>query len=89
MIKRKADVKEFIYGFCLHAKWDGKKFYFVINLPEVTITLMQYTEGYFTIHRISELLCDIYEIPISEGEITNLIWKYRKYINQSTRVTVS
>ncbi|MBT2723031.1 hypothetical protein [Bacillus sp. ISL-46] len=86
MIKLKADVQEFLYSFCLHAKWDGTKFSFVINHPTVTITLMQYPEGHLTIYRISDVFCDIFESPIDENEICTLIWKYRKYINQSIRV---
>ncbi|PGV45327.1 hypothetical protein, partial [Bacillus sp. AFS037270] len=77
MIKRKADVREFLYSFCLHAKWDGNKFYLVINHPAMTITLMQYPQGYFTIHRKSEVFWDIFESPIDENELGNLIWKYR------------
>jgi hypothetical protein len=89
MIKRKSDVQEFLYSFCLHSKWDGKKFYFVINHPEGTITLMQYPDEHFTVHRMSDVFCDISETSIEGEELNQLIWRYRKFINRGIKVIMS
>jgi hypothetical protein len=84
MIKRKADVEEFLFTFCLYAKWDGVKFYAVINdeVNDGTITIMQYPEGNFTIYRNNLRFCDRKEIALGGEELATLIWKNRKYINR-------
>lgn len=87
MIKRKVDVEEFLYQFCLHAEWDGVKFYLTIpdEANDGTITLMQYPEGCFTIYRKNQRFCDRREIAVGGDELANIIWKKRKYINRGVR----
>jgi hypothetical protein len=88
MIKRKADVEHFLYAFCLHAEWDGAKFYVTIadEQDNGTITLMQYAEGSFTVHRKNERFCDRVETEVEGDALVALIWKNRKYINRLQRV---
>jgi hypothetical protein len=83
VIKRKSDIEEFLFSFCLFAKWDGVKFYLTIVDEENngTITLMQYTEGYFTTHRMNERFCDRIEAPLEKEQLNKIIWHKRKYIN--------
>jgi hypothetical protein len=90
MIKRKSDVKEFLFSFCLHAEWDGEKFYAVISdeANDGTITIMQYTEGNFTIYRKNVRFCDRREIALGGEELSSLIWKKRKYINRLMKIGV-
>lgn len=86
MIKRKVDVENFLFQFCLHAEWDGAKFY--LTIPDEshngTITLMQYPEGHFTIYRKNERFCDRREIAVGGEELAKLIWKNRKQINRGS-----
>jgi hypothetical protein len=83
MIKRKVDVVEFLYQFCLHAEWDGVKFYVVVSdeANDGTITLMQYPEGNFTIYRKNQRFCGRRELAMGGEELALLIWKKRKQIN--------
>lgn len=83
VIKRKADIEEFIFSFCLYADWDGTKFFLSLidEKNNGTITLMQYSEGEFTLHRNNEWFCDRTEIPIEKEPLKKLIWNKRKYIN--------
>jgi hypothetical protein len=84
VIKRKSDIEKFLFSFCLYADWDGEKFYLTIVDEENngTITLMQYTEGHFTIHCMNERFCDRIEAPLEKEQLNKLIWNKRKYINR-------
>jgi hypothetical protein len=84
MIKRKVDVEHFLFTFCLHAEWDGVKFYITIADEKNggTITLMQYPVGRFTIYRKNERFCDRKELAMGGDELAKFIWERRKYINR-------
>jgi hypothetical protein len=84
VIKRKLDIEEFTFSFCLFAEWDGKKFFLTMDdeINEGTITLMQYQEGNFTIHRMNKKYCDLVETPLEMNQLNKLIWHKRKYLNK-------
>jgi hypothetical protein len=87
MIKRKVDVEHFLFSFCLHAEWDGVKFF--LTIPDEknsgAVTIMQYPDGRFTIHRKNERFCDRRELAVGGGELARFIWQHRKYINRLAR----
>jgi hypothetical protein len=84
VIKRKSDIEDFIFSFCLFAEWDGTKFFLSLADEENngTITLMQYSGGHFTIHRTNERFCDRLEIPLEKEKLGMFIWTKRKFINR-------
>lgn len=100
-ITRKREVANFVKNFEVFAKYDGQKYYLVINTvePKGTITIMKYEDSYnsdstlngesFTYHRTNELYSDIKEIPIDIDTLKDLIWINRKAINQSLKAIVS
>jgi hypothetical protein len=87
MIKRKVDVEHFLFTFCLHAEWDGVKFYITIadEKNDGTITIMQYPDGRFTVHRRNKRFCDRRELAMGGDELARFVWQGRKHINRLAR----
>lgn len=84
MIRSKKDIPRFIEIFEKFSNWDGNKYYLTLNTvnPAGTVTLMKYQDGTFSYHRKNEVFWDISEIEINNGELIQMFWDYRKYINK-------
>ncbi len=86
---RKREIATFVKNFEVFAQFDGEKYYLVIETvePKGTITIMKY-EDWFTYHRVNDLFSDIKETSVDIDTLKNLIWQYRKAINEYLKVTV-
>ena len=84
MIKKKADITDFLNQFEVIANNDGAKNFLTFNTkkPKGTLTIMKYPNGQFTYHRKNELYWDIKEIQISNEILPDIIWVFRKAINE-------
>lgn len=90
MIRRKKEIPEFINGFETYANWDGKKYYLTLDTinPKGTLTLMKYPNGEFTYHRKNENYWDIKEIKMDNDILMEIIWVFRKSINNLIKIKV-
>ncbi|WP_251554657.1 hypothetical protein [Neobacillus muris] len=84
MIKRKSDIKGFLKSFESIADRDGEKYYLTLKTinPNGTLTIMKYKDGIFTYHRKNELYWDINEIKIMPEILPDIIWGFRKAVNE-------
>ncbi|OLS40684.1 hypothetical protein [Bacillus sp. MRMR6] len=87
MIRRKIEVAEFLNEFENYANWDGMKYYLTLNTvkPKGNLTIMKYDNGTFTYHRKNELYWDIRENKIECEILTDILWSFRKTINEYIR----
>lgn len=87
MIKRKSEISSFLTNFEKHAYWDGAKYFLTLNTvnPMGTLTIMKYQNEKFTYHRKNVLYWDIKEIKIETDILTDIIWGFRKAINEMIR----
>lgn len=90
MIRRKKEIPDFISNFETYADWDGTKYYLTLNTvnPMGTLTLIKYPDEVITFHRKNELYWDIKEIKADPDMLTDIIWGFRKAINQSIKEAV-
>lgn len=87
MIRRKRDSLDFIKDFETYADWDGDKYYISLKTtnPNGTLTLMKYKDDSFTYHRKNDLYWDVTEITADNEMLTDIIWGFRKAINECIR----
>lgn len=90
MIRRKKEITDFIKNFEIYADWDGSKHYLSINTlnPNGTLTIMKYHNQTFTYHRKNDLYWDINEIEAENDILIDIIWGFRKAINQSIKAKI-
>ncbi len=79
------EVTGFINHFERYANLDGTKYFFTLNTvsPNGTLTIMKYPDGMFTYHRRNEQYWDIREMDMDEEMLSDIIWGFRKTINES------
>jgi hypothetical protein len=84
MITRINEIAGFLYDFERYAQLDGTKYFLTLNTvsPNGTLTIMKYPEGHFTYHRKNENYWDIKEIAIEQDMLSEIIWGFRKTINE-------
>lgn len=87
MIKSKREISGFLRNFEIYANWDGEKYYLTIDTvkPKGTLTIMKYGHDIFTFHRKNELYWDIKEIEIEKDMLKDILWGFRKVINECIR----
>jgi hypothetical protein len=87
VIRKKADVENFISDFQAFSEWDGTKHYISLEDPKNNgyITVISYPNGKFTFHRKNNSFWDLREHPINGEEIISLLWKNRKALNPLIR----
>jgi hypothetical protein len=87
LIRRKIEVAKFLNEFEHYANWDGVKYYLTLNTekPKGNLTIMKYDNGDFTYHRKNALYWDIREIIIEREILTDILWSFRKTINEYIR----
>lgn len=90
LIRRKKDISEFLNNLETYANWDEAKYYLTLKTenPKGTLTIMKYQDGNFTYHRKNELYWDINEIKIETDILTDIIWGFRKAVNECIREKV-
>lgn len=84
MIKRISEITGFLNHFERYANLDGTKYFLTLNTvsPNGTLTILKYPDGKFTYHRKNEHYWDIREIDIEEEMLSDIIWGFRKTINE-------
>jgi hypothetical protein len=84
MITRMSEIIGFLNHFERYAYLDGTKYYLTLNTisPNGTLTIMKYPNGNFTYHRKNEHYWDIREIDIELEMLSEIIWGFRKTINE-------
>ena len=84
MIKKKADIMAFMNRFEEFSSRDGLKNFLTFNTknPKGMLTIIKYPDGKFTYHRKNELYWDINEIQMSNEILPDIIWAFRKAINE-------
>jgi hypothetical protein len=84
MLTRMSEITEFLNHFERYAHLDGPKYYLTLNTvsPNGTLTIMKYPDGKFTYHRKNEQYWDIKEIDIDIDMLSDIIWGFRKTINE-------
>ncbi|MCM2532738.1 hypothetical protein NDK43_10525 [Neobacillus pocheonensis] len=87
LIRRKKEISGFLTNFQSYADWDGGKYYLSLNTdnPKGTLTLIKYPDGKFTYHRKNESYWDIKEIRVDNDILMEIIWGFRKAINECIR----
>ncbi|MDQ1003939.1 hypothetical protein QFZ28_004339 [Neobacillus niacini] len=90
VIKRKKEAVTFLDNFTKYANFDGQKYYLTLETdnPNGTLTIMKYNNGEFTYHRKNELYWDIKEIKTDIDMLTDIIWGFRKAINECIKSKV-
>lgn len=85
MITRMSEIIGFLNHFERYAYLDGTKYFLTLNTisPNGTLTIMKYPDGTFTYHRKNEHYWDIREINIDLDMLTDIIWGFRKTINET------
>jgi hypothetical protein len=91
VIKRKKDILEFLDEFENYANWDGVKYYLTLQtvIPNGTLTFIKYPNGEFTYHRKNDLYWDIKEIKTNCDMLTDIIWGFRKTVNECIKSKAS
>jgi hypothetical protein len=84
MITSICEISGFIDQFERFAHLDGTKYFLSLNTvnPNGTLTIMKYPDGHFTYHRKNENYWDINEIEIATDMLSDIIWGFRKTINE-------
>lgn len=84
MITRISEISGFLHDFDRYAQHDGSKYFLTLNTvsPNGTLTIIKYPEGKFTYHRKNENYWDIKEIEIEKDMLSEIIWGFRKTINE-------
>jgi hypothetical protein len=84
MIMRISEITGFLNHFERYANLDGTKYFLTLNTvsPNGTLTIMKYPDGKFTYHRKNEHYWDIREIDIEMEMLSDIIWGFRKSINE-------
>jgi hypothetical protein len=90
MIRRKRDISGFLKNFEIYTNWDGAKYFLTLPTikPKGNLTIMKYHDGKFSYHRKNELYWDIDEIQIEREMLTDILWGFRKAINECIREKV-
>ena len=84
MIMVDSEIIGFLNDFERYASMDGVKYYLSLNTirPNGTLTIMKYPDGSFTYHRKNDHYWDINEIKIDLDHLSDIIWGFRKTINE-------
>lgn len=84
MIMRMSEISGFLNHFERFANKDGVKCFLSLNTvsPKGILTIMKYPDGHFTYHRKNEHYWDIKEIEIEMDILSDIIWGFRKAINE-------
>jgi hypothetical protein len=85
MIRKKKDCIDFERNFETYSSWDGVKYFFTFEKEGGSVTLMKYEDGTITYHRVNESFCDIKEIILVD--VYEYLWKNRKYINKTLKIS--
>lgn len=89
MIKRKSDIINLLQNAKNIFSYDenGEKYYFVFRDDERggQWTIMRYLDGHYTIHGKGEHYCDKEERALNEKSVVDMMWRKRKYINESLK----
>jgi hypothetical protein len=85
MIMRISEISGFLNEFERYAHLDGTKYFLTLNTisPNGTLTIMKYPNGNFTYHRKNENYWDIKEINIEMDMLSDIVWGFRKTINET------
>jgi len=85
MILRMSEIAGFLHDFERYAHLDGTKYFLTLHTvrPNGTLTIMKYQDGNFTYHRKNENYWDIKEIDIEMDLLSEIIWGFRKAINET------
>ena len=84
MIMIDSEITGFLNHFEKYAHKDEAKYYLSLNTvrPNGTLTIMKYPDGSFTYHRKNEHYWDIKEIEVELDNLSDIIWGFRKTINE-------